>query len=162
VSAVSFCGKEIVWNSRKTAHGPQGKEDNMKTWLILLLASLLVVGGFSYPSRGGEKKEGEKQKASVWMKAKTEYSRNILAGLTEADFDKIAENAKALNVTSFLEVLFRAKHPGYKQQVLLFASANQELIRQAKAKNLYGATLAFNQLTVSCVQCHQIVRDVKK
>jgi hypothetical protein len=134
----------------------------MKTWLILLMTPFLLIGGFSYPSSGGEKKEGEKQKASVWMKVKTEYSRNILAGLTEADFDKIAENAKALNVTNFLEILFRAKRPEYKQQISLFAAANQELIRQAKAKNLYGATLAFNQLTISCVQCHEIVRDAKK
>ncbi len=104
----------------------------------------------------------DKQKAGVWMKAKTEYSRNVLAGLTEGDFAKISKNAKSLNFASYLEVLDRANVPGYKQQIMLFVAANENLIRQAEDKNLLGATLAFNQLTVSCVQCHQLVRDAKK
>ena len=37
-----------------------------------------------------------------------------------------------------------------------------ELIRQAGKKNLGGATLAYTQLTLSCVHCHNVVRDAKK
>jgi cytochrome c556 len=107
-------------------------------------------------------KQTDKQKASVWMKAKTEYSRNILSGLTEGDFAKISKNAESLNFASNLEVLYRTDVPGYKQQISLFVAANENLIRQAEDKNLLGAALAFNQLTVSCVQCHQLVRDTKK
>jgi hypothetical protein len=129
----------------------------MKSLLIPLIAVLVLCSSSSYP---GE--EEAQKKASVWMKTKTNLSTKILAGLTDADFDKIRDNAQALNVASLLEVLFKGKDPAYQQQVVLFVTANQELIRQAKAKNLYGATLAFNQLTVSCVQCHQIIRDAKK
>jgi hypothetical protein len=100
----------------------------MKNLFISLVAVVALFSNSSYRSQGQEE---EKPKASVWMKAKTDYSRNILAGLTEADFDKISKNAKALNVSSFLEILFRGKHPGYKQQITLFVAANQELVRQA-------------------------------
>jgi len=96
------------------------------------------------------------------MKKKLELSQNILAGLTEADFDKVRKNAQAMNFLGALEKWQRADKPDYKRQVSYFEFANLELIRQAGEKNLDGAALAYNQLTVSCVQCHKIVRDAKK
>jgi hypothetical protein len=62
----------------------------------------------------------------------------------------------------FFEGIVPKKTEGYRQQVAAFSMANKELIRQAEEKNIYGATLAYNQLTVSCVQCHVIVRNGKK
>jgi hypothetical protein len=132
----------------------------MKLRLLLLAAAVILVGGYSGPSSGGDRKD--KEKASVWMKAKAEFSANILAALTEGDFPKIRRNAQDLDMASHLELLFQADSQEYKQQTTLFIAANKELIRQADAKSIYGATLAFNQLTISCVQCHKIVREAKK
>jgi len=101
-------------------------------------------------------------KASVWMRGKLRLSQGILAGLTRADFARIKDNARAMNSLGYLEKWARADRRDYKRQLTHFALANQELIRQAEKKNLDGATLAYIQLTSSCVQCHQIVRDVKK
>jgi len=130
-----------------------------------LLLTLIVLACMAWPngttSLGGDK-DTKKKEASAWMKTKIHLSRDLLLGLTEGDFDKISQNAKGLNFVNFLEGWVRADRPDYRQQIQLFAAANQELIRQAEAKNLYGATLAYNQLTVSCVQCHRIVRDAKK
>ncbi len=131
--------------------------------LITVTAAAVSLAVFSAPlSSGQEKKSAEQDKASVWMKKKLEFSQNILAGLTESDFDKVRTNAEAMAVLGYLEKWARADRPDYKKQVAFFEFANQELIRQAKEKNLDGATLAYNQLTVSCVQCHKIVRDAKK
>lgn len=127
--------------------------------MAAVLVSCLFWNGASAPSQ--EPKEEVKKKASVWMKTKLQFSQNILTGLTEADFGKIEKNADALNLTTLLEALFRSKRPDYNQQIQLFAFANSELVRQARAKNLAGATLAYNQLTNSCVHCHQILRDAK-
>jgi cytochrome c556 len=114
-------------------------------------------------SRAEEKKPADKDKANVWMKKKLEFSQNIQAGLTEGNFEKISKNAEAMGYLDFLEQWSKgAKRADYKRQLSHFDFANQELIRQAKEKNLEGATLAFNQLTVSCVQCHKIVRDANK
>ena len=135
----------------------------MKKLMVVLVAIGCVFVLNLESSPGGEKgKQGGKKAASAWMQAKIDFSKEILRGLTEANFDKISLNAKALNITSFLEEWAKADQSEYRQQIALFNSANKELIRQAEAKNLYGATLAYNQLTVSCVQCHRIVRDVKK
>lgn len=101
-------------------------------------------------------------KASMWMKQKRDLTLNILAGLTEGDFEKVNANATAMNFLGHLEKWARAGQPEYKQQTTYFAFANRELIRHAKEKNIDGATLAFGQLTTSCVQCHKIVRDTKK
>jgi hypothetical protein len=132
----------------------------------LYVVALLFVGLMALPSSSssGDKKPDKdaKQKASLWMKAKTKLSQEILVGLTEGDFDKIARNAKGLNLVDYFEVIAEAKTDDvYQQQARQFASANLELIRQAEAKNIYGATLAYNQLTVSCVQCHVMVRKSK-
>ena len=131
----------------------------------LLRTAILAIGMLPMISGGalnGDDQADGKKKASAWMKAKTEYTKNILVALTEGDFGKIETNATAMGASDFLEYWFRAKQPDYRKQMVFFAHANQELVRQAKAKNLAGVTLAFNQLTVSCVECHQIVRDAKR
>ncbi len=109
-----------------------------------------------------EKTNDEEDKASIWMKGKLQLSQNILAGLTRSDFGKIKANARAMNSLGFLEKWSRADRKDYKRQLAHFELANLEIMRQAEKKNLDGATLAYLQLTTSCVQCHQVVRGVQK
>jgi hypothetical protein len=134
----------------------------MKRYQIVLTAALLVGACFLCPLSGQEKQSTESQKSTYWMKRKLEFSQNILAGLTESDFEKIRLNAAAMSVLGHLEKWSRGDQPDYKKQVVCFDIANQELIRQAKDKNLEGTALAYNQLTISCVQCHKIVRDASR
>lgn len=130
------------------------------------VVALLFVGLMAAPSSSssGDKQPDKdaKKKASIWMKSKTKLSQEILLGLTEGDFDKVEKNARSLDFVHFFEFIFRMNNEEYRQQTSLFSSANKELIRQAGAKNIYGATLAYNQLTASCVQCHVVVRSAKK
>jgi hypothetical protein len=105
------------------------------------------------------------EKPSDWMKQKLEMSQNILAGLTKGDFETIEANAQKMNVVNYLEKQVAADQPHYKEymrQLTAFETANRDLLRQSARKNLEGSTLAYIQLTVSCVQCHKIVRDAKK
>ncbi len=125
--------------------------------VIAALAALLVGS-----SIGQEKKPAKREQASVWMEKKLEFSQSILVALTQANFAEIERNAENMNFVGHLEKWTRGVQPDYKRQVVYFEFANQELIRHAKEKNIDGATLAFNQLTTSCVQCHKIVRDSKK
>ncbi len=71
-------------------------------------------------------------------------------------------SAGKMQVINYLEEWDRGRNPEYKRQLRYFSDANAELIRQAGKKNLGGATLAYTQLTLSCVHCHNVVRDVKK
>ena len=99
---------------------------------------------------------------SLWMKKKLEHSQNILSGLASGDFDKIAENAEAMQGLSKIEWFIRGRTPGYRTQLEIFLDANAEIIKQAKQDNLEGSTLAFTQLTISCVNCHKQLRASKQ
>lgn len=98
--------------------------------------------------------------ASYWMKKKLELSQNVLAGLTKSDFEVISENAEKMRNLNRFESFVRRRTPAYRTQLRLFQHANAELVRTAEAKNIEGATLAFTQLTTSCVNCHKQLRDL--
>jgi hypothetical protein len=125
--------------------------------LLVLLATCCICS-----SQTPQKKPDDQAKTSRLMKKKLEFSQNVLAGLTEGDFDKISNNAEMLNVVSYLGKGTHADLEEYQRQLTYFDMANQELIRHAKRKNIDGATLWYNLLTTSCVQCHTIVRGAKK
>jgi hypothetical protein len=110
----------------------------------------------------GDDEKAKPQEPSVFMKQKLSASQNILAGLTKADFDAIKINAESMLVVGYLEKWVRADTPGYQILTRDFTSANKSLIAAAREKNLDGATIAYVQLTFSCVNCHKIVRGAEK
>jgi cytochrome c556 len=124
--------------------------------LCVVFAALLVLSVFV--SNYAQPREDEK-KPSVWMKKKLDYSQEILAGLANEDFKAIATSARAMNDLNQFEKFFRARTPEYREQLQIFDTANKALVRQAEKENLDGATIAFMQLTTSCVNCHKIVRN---
>jgi cytochrome c556 len=129
----------------------------------LAALTMLVVTLAAFPASGDEpaKKSGEDQ-GSIWMKQKLSASQFILAGLTKGDFDAIDKNASSMLTVAYFEQWFRSDMPNYKTMMKDFEYANKALMLAAREKNLDGATLAYMQQTVSCVNCHKIVRDVKK
>jgi len=134
----------------------------MKKSLSRLAALILLTAALpAHPTRGGDEPTKEKA-ASLWMKQKLVASQNILGGLTKADFGAIAENAQSMLVVSYLEKWIRADTPGYNAMLKDFEYANKSLALAAREKNLDGATVAYLQLTLSCVSCHKVVRDVGK
>lgn len=99
------------------------------------------------------------QPMSFWMAKKLDLSKSILESLTKGDFDELAKDAGQLRLLGKIEAFVRRKNPDYRAQVRTFDFANQELVRQAQRRNAEGATLAFNQLTTSCVACHILLRE---
>lgn len=101
------------------------------------------------------------QPVSFWMRKKLDFSKGMLGGIAAADFDEIAKNAQTMRGLSKIESFVRRGTPGYRTQVDIFEQSLDEIIRQANKENLEGVTLAFNQLTVSCVNCHKQLREKK-
>jgi hypothetical protein len=129
----------------------------MRNVLVLpLLASLLVL---ALPLRAQDEAA---KRSSLWMRQKLAASQAVPKGLSAGDLDEVSKNATAMLLVEYLEKWVRADTPGYRTQLELFAFANRELIRAAREKNLDGATLAYNGLVVSCVNCHKIVRAVPR
>lgn len=99
------------------------------------------------------------QPMSFWMEKKLDFSKSILESLTKGDFDKLAKDSEQMRLLGKIEGFVRSKNESYRVQLRTFDLANWELIRQAKRHNAEGATLAFNQLTTSCVACHVLLRE---
>jgi hypothetical protein len=64
-----------------------------------------------------------------------------------------------MQLMSYLEAWARADLPDYKSQLLAFERANSAIVRPARDQSLDGVTIAYTQLTISCMQCHKVVRD---
>ena len=136
-------------------------------WWLLLFGMLLMApsasrGGEPTATSGDVEGTSDEEKASYWMTQKLRFSQEILAGLARADFDAINKNAEAMKGLSRVELFVRARTPGYRTQMRAFEFATSELLRTSQRENLEGATLAFTQLSVSCVQCHKELRDPEK
>ncbi len=110
---------------------------------------------------GSNSPDTQKPKPSHWMERKMRLSKEAFEGIAKGDFDQIRSSARDMKVLSRAEHFVRSKPESYRIQLKLFRFANDELMKAAQSKNIESATLAFNQLTVSCVNCHKIIRGAK-
>lgn len=102
--------------------------------------------------------EGEARPFNFWMDVKLDESQKILAALAEADFEALINCSKKLTTLSELEGFVRNRTPGYRTQLRSYQFAIREIEQQAKRENIEGVTLGFQQLTLSCVNCHKQLR----
>jgi len=105
-----------------------------------------------------KKEAAEKQEPSFWMKQKLTYSQNMLNALAMEDYELLSKNAAAMKGLGTIEYFVRQKPEGYRTHLKTFQFSVEELLRNAEEKNLDGATLAFTQMTISCVNCHKQLR----
>lgn len=105
--------------------------------------------------------ESEGKPVSFWMDKKLEYTQSILRGLATGDLEDVADKGEQMRLLSRVEGWIRNRKPGYQAQFQAFQFANAEIVRNAKADNLDGAAMAFQQLTISCVSCHKMLRDLQ-
>lgn len=102
----------------------------------------------------------EAEPVSFWMEKKLQYSQGILRGLATGNLEEVAAKADQMRLVSKVEGWIRNRKPGYRAQFRAFEFSNAEILRNARAGNLDGATIGFQQLTISCVSCHKLIRDV--
>ena len=101
----------------------------------------------------------ESRPFNFWMDVKLDKAQAIFAALTEADYATIADCAKQLRTLGEFEGFVRKGTPGYLTQLRSFQFAAAEIEKQAKQENIEGVTLGFQQLTLSCVHCHNALRQ---
>lgn len=105
--------------------------------------------------------QDQKRTRSEFMRQKLEFSKNLLEGLAIENYEIIEKNAKSLKVLSEAaewEVPTIPNATDYVAFTTEFQRIADDLAKQAKNKNIDGATLAYVKLTVNCVQCHKFVR----
>jgi hypothetical protein len=92
------------------------------------------------------------------MRFKLEYAQGALEAITTENFPLLATNAQKLaEVTR--HVSWRIRHtPEYERLTADFRRQAEALAKAAKAENVDAATVAYFQMTVSCVTCHKYLR----
>lgn len=128
----------------------------MKKLLIVPLCFVLVWG---IPSDSSAQKAPSN--LSKLMQEKLDRSKLLLEGIALADFNKISRSADALIQLSKTAEWFVYKTPRYELHSNEFRRAAENIVQKAKDKNLDGVTLGYFDLTMSCVRCHQYVREVR-
>jgi hypothetical protein len=103
----------------------------------------------------------QKDAMRILMVEKLDKSKTVLEGIALADFRRITTSAEKLIQLSKTEEWFAYKTPRYELHTNEFRRAAENLADKARQKNLDGVTLAYFDLTMSCVRCHQYVRDVR-
>lgn len=103
--------------------------------------------------------EPNNQPLDFWMQKKLDYSSGILRGLSMGNFELIETNANQMRLLNKIEGFVRGRNAQYRTQIQTFERVTDEVVRQARKENIEGVTLAYHQLTVSCVRCHQSLRE---
>lgn len=113
--------------------------------------------------KGGDKKPNNGPRVETLMEAKLDYAEKILAGLVTHDFDQVARSAESLKLISL-------SHPrGWEKKEHddeIYDHFRMEFMRQAarleeeaRKENLAGAAYFQQNLTATCIACHDYIRD---
>jgi hypothetical protein len=125
--------------------------------MFYIVICLNLVGVFS-PLQSAVSQERDVHKLMV---DKLKTAQQLLEGLAMSDFDKIGRNANHLmELSKSAEWLIR-KTPRYEMHSNEFRRACDVMAKRAKEKNLDGVALAYMDMTMTCVRCHEYVRDVR-
>jgi hypothetical protein len=150
---------------------------NHRSLGVLVLIGAVLIAGWSLhatasgkddePKAATKKDEDVDKKPTpkkiamkLFMRKKLEASQSLLEGLAVEDFDMIALGARQLHTTSAAAEFMVINDPMYAQHADEFRRIVAKLQKAAKEKRLDGATLAYVDMTMSCVECHKYVRNV--
>ncbi len=95
------------------------------------------------------------------MKLKLESSQKVLEGIATENFVTISANAQKLVVLSQAAGWQARQTPEYKQFTAEFRRHAEALQKAARSENVDAASVAWFQLTISCVNCHRHIRGVR-
>lgn len=105
-------------------------------------------------------KDDPKKKLSV-MERKLKHAQQVLEGLALKDFDKVNKNAEGL-MECLKEATWRIndtdKYLLYSNDFLRHI---EDLQKSSKNKNIDKATIAYMEMTLTCVKCHEHLRETR-
>ncbi len=92
------------------------------------------------------------------MQHKLAHSQAVLRGIALQDFPLIHTNALQLVKLSQMSGWQARQTPEYELFTVEFRRHADALVKASKSKNIDAATLAYTQMTFSCVSCHKYIR----
>lgn len=136
----------------------------MSRFLMLALVSLLALTTSHGSAQQKEKPDAPAQpNEAMVMQVKLKRSQTLLEALAKEDYKTLEDSAESLVRISDSTAFLRAyKTAEYEFQAQVFRRSAVALSAKAKDKNLDGATLAYTEMTLSCVKCHAYFRTQKR
>ena len=99
--------------------------------------------------------------ASEALEKKLAAAQKLLGGLALNDFPAIKENASILNDLSKQAAWKMIETPRYESYSDEFQRITLKMAQQAKDRNIDAVALSYVDMTLTCVKCHQHVREAK-
>jgi len=127
--------------------------------VLIALTTCVAIGLLAWPAANGE--EEQKGQMKKIMTEKLKCSQKLLEGLALADYDKIVRNTEELIQLTKTEEWQSIKTPRYEMYNNEFRRTAENVIQKSKLKNIDGVTLAYFEMVMSCVRCHEYVREVR-
>lgn len=124
-----------------------------------MLFSIVALIPLTTPVALAEDTKPDADKPAGVMKEKLKNSQLILEGVTMNDFAKVTEGSKELLAASKKAGWMVVQTPEYQLHSETFRRACAELISAAEKKSVERAALAYVDMTLTCVKCHQHVRE---
>jgi hypothetical protein len=123
------------------------------------VVATLVLAGFS-PAQDKEKpKPAAPPKKPTVMQRKLVHAQKVLEALALNDFAKMGDQAGELQQCAKEASWKVVRTPRYELYSNDFVRYLDDLRAAAKAKNTEAAALAYVEITLVCVKCHQHVRE---
>lgn len=124
------------------------------SWLVCAVVTPLLLGTSPAASDRGPSKDP----TSEVMRQKLGHSQQVLRGLALQDFGLIKTNASKLVRLSQAGGWVARQSPDYELFTMEFRRSAEALAAAAEAGNIDAATVAYTQMTFSCVSCHKYMR----
>ena len=126
------------------------------------LAFLGVIGSLTLWASYPQQEEQIEQDTSRYMERKLESANAIVRGLAIEDFDAIGKAAQQLTLLSHESDWKVVTTDDYLRLSNNFRGSTNRLNDAALEKDLNACTLAYIEVTLNCVRCHQYLRGPRK
>ena len=149
--------------------------------LVAVVATVVAVvlsqsPGFSRTSAGQEEKKGDEKSSSKdqgsadkkdeperilskFMRQKLQASNLILEGLCTEDLQMVSDGSKTLMKMSGEERWRVSNDVMYRRYSTEFVHAVEELQKEADDNDMNGTSMAWVNVTMKCLKCHEWVRN---
>jgi len=124
--------------------------------------TLLTLAIIPFNSSGQDKKKDRDEVLAEMMQKKLKNAHLVLDGVAVGDFKKIGNAGEELIRLAKSETWQLILSPHYERHSADFIRATESLVKKAQEKNMDGTALAYVEMTLSCVRCHQYVREHRR
>jgi len=126
----------------------------MKTKMIILAGAVLLACMFTAALPQAKLERSHKD----FMHDKLELSQQVLEGVVTENYDLILSKGAKLSAMTEQPEWLVFHNPKYYEQNAAFRHYVNSLVNAARKKDTDAVTLAYLRMTMSCVDCHKVIR----